>query len=164
MDQIVNNSMKLSSSGKIQTWLICILAIWIPSSTLQYLLCNCYGWMWSSAYWFLSVLWWRGASKLKLICYQLTGEFWIDSTAWDFYSLHRLLRKFKRNLGFLFLGKWKLFIMKLFFDRGIQPSLISSRRSAWPVLNATKAATFWSILGCMKFRFQKEIYVFINVS
>ena len=30
---------------------------------------------------FLSVLLWRGVSKLKLIRYQLTGEFWIDSTA-----------------------------------------------------------------------------------
>ena len=30
---------------------------------------------------FLSVLLWRGVSKLRLICYQLTGEFWIDSTA-----------------------------------------------------------------------------------
>ena len=160
----VNDSIKLLSLGKIQTWFICTLAIWIPSSTLQYLFCSFTAECGLAANLFLSVLWWRGASKLKLICYQLTGEFWIDSTAWDFYSLHRLLRKFKRNLGFLFLGKWKLFIMKLFFDRGIQPSLISSRRSAWPVLNATKAATFWSILGCMKFRFQKEIYVFINVS
>ena len=57
---------------------------------------------------FLSVLCWRGVSKLKLICYQLTGEFWIDSTAWDLYSLYRLLRKLKINS--------KLFIMKLFFE------------------------------------------------
>ena len=65
---------------------------------------------------FLSVLWWRGVSKLKLICYQLTGKLWIDLTAWDFYSLYRLSRKFKRKFSFLFVGKWNLFIMKLFFE------------------------------------------------
>ena len=37
-----NNSIKLPSSGKIQTRFICALAIWIPSSILQYLLCNFY--------------------------------------------------------------------------------------------------------------------------
>ena len=40
---------------------------------------------------------------------RITGEFWIDSTAWDFYSLYRLLRKFKRELSFLFVGKWTSF-------------------------------------------------------
>ena len=108
----VKNSIKLPSSGKIQTWFTRTLAIWIPSSTLQYLLCNSYGWMWSSANSFLSVLWWRGVS----ICYRPTGEFWINSTTWDFHSLYRLWRKFKRKLGFLFVGKGKLFIMKLFFE------------------------------------------------
>ena len=102
----------LPSSGKIQTWFTCTLAIWIPSSTLQYLLCNSYGWMWSSANSFLSVLRCRGVS----ICYRPTGEFWINSTAWDFHSLYRLWRKFKRKLSFLFVGKGKLFIMKLFFE------------------------------------------------
>ena len=71
-----------------------------------------YGWMWSSANSFLSVLWWRGVN----VCYRPTGEFWINSTAWNFHSLYRLRRKFKRKLSFLFVGKGKLFIMKLFFE------------------------------------------------
>ena len=137
----VNNSIKLASSRKIQTWYICILAVWIPSSTWQYLLCNFYGWMWSSAYWFLSVLWWRGVYS---ICWQLKGEFCINSTAWDFYSLYRLSKKPKRKLRFLFVGKGKRFIMELFIDE-FNP-IFFTVESAWPVLNATKAATFWRIL------------------
>ena len=52
----------------------------------------------------------------RIPCYRLTGEFWINSTAWDSYSLYRLLGKFKRKSSFLFVGKGKLFIMELFFE------------------------------------------------
>ena len=114
----VNDSIKLTSLGNIQTLFICTLAIWIPSSTLQYLLCSFYGWMWSCGH-FIFVSFFGGEAlvlSLSLYHYQITGEFWIDSTAWDFYSLYRLLRKFKRKSSFRFVGKWKLFIVKLFFE------------------------------------------------
>ena len=126
----VNNSIKLLSSGKIQAWFIRI-AIWIPRWTLRYLRCNFYGWMWSSANSFLSALWWRGVSICSGIYNRLTGEFWINSTAWDFYLLFRLLRKLKRKLNVLFVGK-KAFHYEIAL-RLIQPSLFSSRRNAWPV-------------------------------
>ena len=98
----VNDSIKLLSLQKIQTWFICTLAIWIPSSTLQYLLCSFYGWMWSCGQF--------------IFVSSLVERRWIDSTTWDFYSLYRLLRKFKRKFSFLFVGKWKLFVMKLFVE------------------------------------------------
>ena len=107
----VNDSIKLTSLGNIQTLFICTLTIWIPSSTLQYLLCSFYGWMWSCGH-FIFVSFFGGEAlvlSLSLYHYQITGEFWIDSTAWDFYSLYRLLRKFKRELSSLFVGKWTSF-------------------------------------------------------
>ena len=132
----VNNSIKLPSSGKIQTWFTCTLAIWIPSSTLQYLLCNSYGWMWSSANSFLSVLWWRGVN----ICYRPTGEFWINSMAWDFHSLYRLWRKFKRKLSFLFVGKGNLLLSALWNCSSRNSTLFASRWSVWPVLNCNQGS------------------------
>ena len=158
----VNNSIKLSSLGKIQTWFICTIAIWIPSSTFLYLLCNFYGWMWSSVNSFLSVLWWRGVS----IRYRLTGEFWIKSTAWDFFSLYRLLKKLKGKLSFLFVAKTKLFIMKLFFEE----FSFFTAESAWSILKCNKGSDilgnfeviFYSIVK--EITFWKGIFLFINIS
>ena len=139
----VNNSINLPSLGKIQTWFICSLAIWLPTSTWQYLLCSFYGWMWSS---FFSVLWWRGVSKLKLICYQLWGEFWKDSTAWDFYAMYRLLRKFKIKLSFIFVGKWKLLIMKLFFEEFNLLFFTAERLACYEMqLRQRRFGAFWGI-------------------
>ena len=125
----VNNSIKLLSSGKIQTWFICTLAIWIPSSTLQYLLCNFYGWIWSSAISFLPVLWWRGVS----ICYRLTGEFWIKSTGWDFYHCTGYWKSLKESsVFFSWASKEKRFIMELFFEEF--NLIFFTTENAWPVL------------------------------
>ena len=110
----------------------------------QYLLCNFYGWLWASANSLLSVLWWRGGS----ICYRLTGEFWINSTAWDFYPLYhslkrlwlyRLLKKLKTKLSFVFFfaGKGKLFIMQFFFAGDL---IFFTAESAWPVLNCNQGS------------------------
>ena len=66
-----------------------------------------------------------------------TGEFWINSTAWDFHSLYRLWRKFKRKLSFRFVGKGKLFIMKLFFE---EFNLICFTGSAWPLLKCNQGS------------------------
>ena len=49
-----------------------------------------------------------------------------------FFFLKRLLRKLKRKLSFLFVGKGKLYIMKLFFE---EFNLFSSR---WPVLKCNQ--------------------------
>ena len=89
--------------------------------------------MWSLAISFLSVLWWRGVSKL--ICYRLTGEFWITRQR-DFDSLHSLLKKLKQKLSFLFVGKGKLFIMKLFFEEF--NLIFFTAESAWPVLKCNQ--------------------------
>ena len=102
-----------------------------------------YGWMWSS---FFSVLWWRGVSKLKLICYQLWGEFWKDSTAWDFFSMYRLLRKFKIKLSFIFVGKWKLLIMKLFFEEFNLLFFTAERLACYEMqLRQRRFGAFWGI-------------------
>ena len=55
-------------------------------------------------------------------------------------------RKFKRTLGFLFVDEEKLFIKKSSFE---EFNLVFSRRNAWSVLNATKAAIFRYILHPM---------------
>ena len=41
----VSNSIMLPSLRKTQTWIICTVAIWMTSLTLQYLLCHLYGWV-----------------------------------------------------------------------------------------------------------------------
>ena len=56
----------------------------------------------------------------------------------------RLSEKLRRKLSFLFVGKGKRFIMKLFFEEF--NLIFFTAESPWPVLNATKAATFWRIL------------------
>ena len=53
------------------------------------------------------------------------------SWSWDFYSVYRLLKKLKRKLSFLFVGKGKLFII---YCSSRNSTLFSSLRSAWPVL------------------------------
>ena len=118
---------------------------------LQYLLCIFYVWMWFSTNSFLSVRWWRGVSKL--IWYRLTGEFWINSTAWDFCSVYRLLKKLRKK---------KAFYCEI-VSRGIQPYFLHGGALGlfW---NATRAATFWRILSYIFYSMVKEIYVFINVS
>ena len=140
----VNNSIKLLSLGKIQTWFICSLATWISTSTWQYLLCSFYGWMRSSAISFFSVLWWRGVSKLKLICYQLRGEFWKDSTAWDFLFNVQVIEKVQKKAQFSFCRQMKAFHYEIVL-LGIQPSFLHGGPLGL-LWNATKAATFWSIL------------------
>ena len=144
---------KLPSLGKIQTQFICTVAIWIPSSTLQYLLCNFYGWMWSSAISFLSVLWWRGVSKL--IRYRLTGEFWINSTAWDFDSLYSYWKSSEESSVF-FLWAKKSFSLWNCSPRN--STLFSSRwRAPGLFWNATKAATFRRNLKYIFYSMVKEI-------
>ena len=105
--------------------------------------------MWSSADSFLSALWSRGVSSIS---YRLTGEFWINFTAWGFYSLYRLLIKCKRKLSFLVVGKGKFFIMKLFFE---EFNLFSSRWSACPVCfemqpRQRRFGEFWGFYSMVK--------------
>ena len=100
----------------------------------KHLLCNFYGWRWSSANSFLTVLWGRSVS----ICYRPTDEFWINSTEWDFNSLYRLLKELKRKLSLLFVGKGKLFIMKMFFEEF--NLIFFTAESAWPVLKCNQGS------------------------
>ena len=141
----VINSIKLPSSGKIQRWIIYTHAIWIPSSTIQYLLCNFLGWIWSSASSFLSVLWWRGVS----LCYRLTGEFWINLSE---ISIHRTCYwKSSKERSAFFEGKGKLFRKENCSSRTDSTSFSSRRRALGLFWNATKAATFWRILRYYRF-------------
>ena len=125
----------LLSVGKIQTQFVYTVAIWIPSLTLQYLLCNFYGWMWSLAISFLSVLWWRGISKL--ICYRLTGEFWITRRCE--ISIHCTAYWKSSNESSVFF-LWAKESFSLWNCSSRNSTLFSSRRRALGLFwNATKA-------------------------
>ena len=93
--------------------------------------------MWSSAFSFFSVLWLRGVSKLKLICYQLRGEFWKDSTAWDFYSMYRLLSWVQKKAQFSFCRQLNE-SFSLWNCSSRNSTFFSSRRSAWPVMKCNQ--------------------------
>ena len=82
---------------------------------------------------FLSFLWGRDI---------ITGEFRINLMVWDFYSLYRFLRRFKRKLSFLFVGKWKLFIM----NSSKNSTLFSWRWSAWPGCKCNQGSKIRRIL------------------
>ena len=59
------------------------------------------------------------------------------SWSWDFYSVYRLLKKLKRKLSFLFVGKGKCFII---YCSSRNSTLFSSLRSAWPVLKCNQGS------------------------
>ena len=61
-----------------------------------------------------------GGEAFKVYVRTLTANRRINSTARDFYSLYRLLKKLKRKLSFLFVGKGKRFNYEIAY-RGIQP-------------------------------------------
>ena len=100
--------------------------------------------------------------KNKTGCFSIDSKKrWLDvclfdkrSWSWDFYSVYRLLKKLKRKLSFLFVGKGKLFII-----------YCSSRNSPYFLhcgalglfWNATKAATFWRIWRYTFYSMVKEI-------
>ena len=65
-----------------------------------------------------------------------------------FLFIVQVIEKVQKRTQFSLCRQMKAFHYEIVL-RGIQPSLISSRRSAWPVLNATNAATFWRILRFM---------------
>ena len=65
-----------------------------------------------------------------------------------FLFIVQVIEKVQKKARVSFCRQMKAFHYEIVL-RGIQPSLISSRQSAWPVLNSTKAATFWSILRFM---------------
>ena len=59
------------------------------------------------------------------------------SWSWDLYSVYRLLKKLKRKLSFLFVGKGKCFII---YCSSRNSTLFSSLRSAWPVLKCNQGS------------------------
>ena len=85
-----------------------------------------------------------GGEAFKVYVRTLTANRRINSTARDFYSLYRLLKNLKRKLSSLFVGKGKRIIMKLLIEEF--NFIFFTAESAWPVLNISKAATFWRIL------------------
>ena len=93
--------------------------------------------------------------RLTVVFYRPRGEFWMNSTAWDFYSLYRLLKKLKRKLGFLFAGKGKLFIMKLFFEEF--NLIFFTAESAWTVQMQPRQRRFRRILRYIFYSMVKEI-------
>ena len=163
----VNNSIKLSSLGKIQTWFICTLALWMRSSTLQYLLYNLQGWIRSSAIFFFSV-----SSLVERPSIMLPANRRVSDKSHAVFSV-----------SFLFIvGYWESSkessVFFLWKEQSVSLWNCSSRNSilyglsAWPVLKCNQDGDvlenfevhFFTQLWSTKLRCYKEIYVFINVS
>ena len=103
----VNNSIKLSSLVKILTWFICTLNtqfdFTVPS--LQFLRLNVV---------FGHFIF--GGEVIEKVQKKAQFSFSLVERCRKIFIHCRLLRKFKRKLSFLFVGKGKLFIKKLFFE------------------------------------------------
>ena len=93
---------------------------------LRYLLCNLYVWMWFSTNSFLSVLWWRGVSKL--IWYRLTGILDKHDGVRFLFSV-QVIEKAQKKESF---SLWNCFSRN--------STLFSLRRSAWPVLKCNQGS------------------------
>ena len=153
----VNNSIKLPSSGKIQTWSICTLAIWIPSSntepSLQFLPLNVVFGQFLSVSSLVErrsyVQWYMLPSNRRILDK-------LDGVIMKFLFCVQVIEKAQKKAQFSFVGKGKLFII----DRSSRNStLFSPLRSAWPFSEMQprqrRFGEFWGIftLGSRKLRF-----------
>ena len=152
----VNNSIKLPSSGKIQTWFICTLAIWIPSSTYST---------------FSAIFTAECGLRPNHFCQFFGGKAFVcavelpsnrrildklDGVIMKFLFCVQVIEKAQKKAQFSFVGKGKLFII----DRSSRNStLFSSLRSAWPFSEMQprqrRFGEFWGIftLWSRKLRF-----------